>query len=134
MSFPAAPFSSCLQSLPALESFPVSQLFESGGHIIGTSALASVLPVNIQGLFPLGLTTVGWEIKTTVKKSAESGEEEAEGVSTNWSFKIKQKLCCLGQDVEGRSSSPVRGGDCLLDHKLHQPAHLQAVRGEMKNV
>ena len=83
MSFPAAPFSSCLQSLPALESFPVSQLFESGGQIIGTSALASVLPVNIQGLFPLGLTTVGWEIKTTVKKSAESGEEEAEGVSTN---------------------------------------------------
>ena len=56
MSFPAAPFSSCLQSLPALESFPVSQLFESSGQIIGASALASVLPMNIQGWYPLGLT------------------------------------------------------------------------------
>ena len=36
--------------------FPVSQLFASGGQIIGVSALASVLPVNIQGWFPLGLT------------------------------------------------------------------------------
>ena len=36
--------------------FPVSQLFASGGQIIGASALASVLPVNIQGWFPLGLT------------------------------------------------------------------------------
>lgn len=65
--------------------------------------------------------------KNHFKKSAESGEEEAEGVSTNWSFKIKQKLCCLGQDVEGRNSSPIRGGDCLC-------SQLQAVRGEMKNV
>ena len=38
--------------------FPVSQLFASGGQIIGASALASVLPVNIQGWFPLGWT--GW--------------------------------------------------------------------------
>ena len=48
--------------------------------------------------------------KNHFKKSAESGEEEAEGVSTNWSFKIKQKLCCLGQDVEGRNSSPIGVG------------------------
>ena len=45
------PFSSCLQSFPASGSFPMSQLFSSG---IGASAL--VLPMNIQGWFPLGLT------------------------------------------------------------------------------
>ena len=40
-------FSSCPQSFPALGSFPVSQLFESGGQSIGASASASVLPVGI---------------------------------------------------------------------------------------
>ena len=42
-------FSSCLLS------FPVSQLFASGGQSIGASASASVFPMNIQGWFPLGL-------------------------------------------------------------------------------
>ena len=49
-------FSCCLQSFSASGSFPVSQLFASGGQTIGASALASILPVNIQGWFPLGLT------------------------------------------------------------------------------
>ena len=48
------PFSSCLQSFPASESFPVSWLFASGGQSIEASA--SVLPMNIQGWCPLGLT------------------------------------------------------------------------------
>ena len=52
------PFSSHLQSLPASGSFPMSQYFASGGQSIGVSASASVLPVNIQNLFPIGLT--GW--------------------------------------------------------------------------
>ena len=52
------PFSSCLQSFPASGSFPVSQLFTSGGHIIGVSASTSVLPMNTQDWFPLGWT--GW--------------------------------------------------------------------------
>ena len=47
------PFSSCLQSFPASRSFPMSQLFTSGDQSIGAS---SVLPMNIQGWFPLGLT------------------------------------------------------------------------------
>ena len=47
---------SCPQSFPASESFPVSQLFTSHGQSIGASALASVLPMNIQDWFPLGLT------------------------------------------------------------------------------
>ena len=50
------PFSSCPQSFLASGSFPVNRLFASGGQRIGASASASVLPMNIQGWFPLGLT------------------------------------------------------------------------------
>ena len=50
------PFFSCLQSFPASGSFPVSWLFALGGQTIGVSASTSVLPGNIQGWFPLGLT------------------------------------------------------------------------------
>ena len=49
-------FSSSLQYFPSSGSFPVSPLFASGGWSIGASASASVLPMNIQGWFPLGLT------------------------------------------------------------------------------
>ena len=50
------PFSSCSQSFPASGSFWMSWLFISGGQCLGTSASASVLPMNSQGWFPLGLT------------------------------------------------------------------------------
>ena len=50
------PFSSCPQSFPASGSFPMSRFFASGGQSIGASALTSVLSINIQGWFPLGLT------------------------------------------------------------------------------
>ena len=46
----------CLQSFPAPGSFPMSQLFASGGQNIGASDSASVLLMNIQDCFPLGLT------------------------------------------------------------------------------
>ena len=49
------PFSSCPHFFPASESFPMGWLFASGCQSIGASASASVLPVNIQGWFPLGL-------------------------------------------------------------------------------
>ena len=52
------PFSSCPQSLPASESFPMSQLLAWGGQSIGVSSLASVLPMNTQDWSPLGWT--GW--------------------------------------------------------------------------
>jgi len=55
-SHPVIFFSSCLQSLTASGSFPVSQFFASGGQSIGASASASVLPMNIQDWFPLELT------------------------------------------------------------------------------
>ena len=51
-----APFSSCLQSFPASGSFPVNWLLASRGQSIGASASTSVLPMNIQGGFPLALT------------------------------------------------------------------------------
>ena len=50
------PFSSCLQSLPASETFPMSQLFTWGGQSTGVSALASVLPKNTQDWSPLDWT------------------------------------------------------------------------------
>ena len=70
------PFSSCLQSFPASESFPMSQFLASGGQSIGVSASASVLLVNIRDWFPLGLTGLTSQFKglsrvfssTTVQK------------------------------------------------------------------
>ena len=56
ISSSVAPFSSCPQSFLASGSFPMSQLFASDGQSTEASASASVLPMNIQGWFPLGLT------------------------------------------------------------------------------
>ena len=58
ISSSVVPFSFCLQSCPASGSFPVSPFFTSAGQCIGVSASASLLPMNIQNWFPLGLT--GW--------------------------------------------------------------------------
>ena len=58
ISSSVVPFSSCPQSLPASESFPMSQLFTWGGQSIGVSALPSFLPTNTQGWSPLEWT--GW--------------------------------------------------------------------------
>ena len=57
-SHPVIPFSSCPQSLPASEAFPMSQLFAWGGQSTGASALASFLPRNNQDLSPL--EWIGW--------------------------------------------------------------------------
>ena len=56
ISSSVVPFSSCLQSFPASGSFPMNWFFTSGGQSIGASASTSVLPINIQDWFPLGLT------------------------------------------------------------------------------
>ena len=77
ISFSVIPFSSCLQSFPASESFQMSQLFTSGGQSIGVSASTSVLPMNTQDWSPLGWTGwISWQSKglsrvfsnTTVQK------------------------------------------------------------------
>ena len=76
-SFSVVPFSSWLQSFPALGSFLMSQLFTPGGQSIGVSASASILPMNIQDWFPLEWTGwISWQSKglprvfsnTTVQK------------------------------------------------------------------
>ena len=54
ISFSVVSFSSCLQSFPASESFPISQFFALGGQSIGVSVSASVFPMNIQDWLPLG--------------------------------------------------------------------------------
>ena len=58
ISSSVVPFSSCLQSFRASESFPVSQFFPSGDQSVGVSASASVLQMNTQDWSPLGWT--GW--------------------------------------------------------------------------
>ena len=58
ISSSVVPFSSRLQSFPASGSFPMSQLFASGGQSIRVSVSTSVLPMNIQDCFPLGW--IGW--------------------------------------------------------------------------
>ena len=55
ISSSVVPFTFCLQSFPAPGSFPMSQFFPPGGQSIGASATASVLPMNIQDWFPLGI-------------------------------------------------------------------------------
>ena len=58
ISSSVVPFLSCLQSFTTSGSFPMSQLFASGGQNIGVSASTSVLPMNTQNWSPLGWT--GW--------------------------------------------------------------------------
>ena len=58
ISSPVVPFSSCPQSFPASGSFPMNQLFTSGGQSTGVSASTSVLPMNTQDWSPLVWT--GW--------------------------------------------------------------------------
>ena len=58
ISSSVTPFSSCLRSFPESGSFQMNQFFTSGGRSIGASASASVLPMNIQGWSPLGLTVL----------------------------------------------------------------------------
>ena len=58
ISSSVVPFSSYLQPFSASGSFPMSQFFAAGGQSIGVSASASVLPMNVQVWFPLGLTSL----------------------------------------------------------------------------
>ena len=75
------PFSSCLQSFPASGSFPMCQFYSSGEQSIGISASASVLTMNIQDWFPLGLTGLILQSK---------------GLSGVFSNTTDQKHQCLG--------------------------------------
>ena len=112
------PFSSCLQSFPASKSFLMSQLFASGGHSIGASV--SVLPMNIQGWLPLGLTgLISLQFKacsrvfsnTTVQKYQFFGAQldHKEGwvlkIWCFWTVVLKKILEYLGQQGDQTSRS-----------------------------
>ena len=99
------PFSSCLQSFPSSRSFPVSQLFTSGGQSIGPSVSASVLSVNIQGQLPLGLTGL---ISLQSKRSHESSPAlQLESIS----FSALRLLC-------GPTLTSIH--DCWKNHSFDQ--------------
>ena len=87
------PFSSCPQSLPASESFPVSQLFAWGGQSIGVSALASVLPKNTQDWSPLEWT--GWIFL------------QSKGLSRVFSNTTVQKHQFFGTQLSSQSNSHI---------------------------
>ena len=87
------PFSSHLQSFPASGSFQMSQFFTSGGQGIGVSALASVLPMNIQDWFPLGWT--GWI------------SLQSKGLSRVFSTTTVQKHQFFGTQLSSQSNSHI---------------------------
>ena len=87
------PFSSCPQSLPASESFPMSQLFTWGGQSIGVSALASLLPKNTQDWFPLEWT--GWM------------SLQSKGLSRVFSNTTVQKHQFFGAQLSSQSNSHI---------------------------
>ena len=93
ISFSVIPFSSYLQSLPASESFPMSQLFTWIGQSIRVSSLASVLPKNTQDWSPLGWT--GWI------------SLQSKGLSRVFSNATVQKHRFLGTQLSSQSNSHI---------------------------
>ena len=93
ISYCVIPFFSCLQSFPASGSFAVSQLFTLGGQSIGVSASASLLPMNSQGWFPLGLT--GWI------------SLQSRGLSGVFSSTTVQKHQSFGAQLSSQSNSQI---------------------------
>ena len=88
----AALFSFYLQFFPASGSFPMSRLFASGGQSTGASALASVLLVNIQGRFSLGLGLPwGSKVKASACKGTDWFDLAVQG--TPWTLLQHYKLC-----------------------------------------
>jgi len=87
------PFSSCSQSLPASESFPMSQLFAWGGQSTGVSASASFLPMNTQDWSPLEWT--GWI------------SLQSRGLSRVFSNTTVQKHQCFGAQLSSQSNSHI---------------------------
>ena len=87
------PFSSRLQSFSASGSFPMNRFFTSGSRTIGVPALASVLPMNIQGWFPLEWT--GWI------------SLQSKGLSRVFANTTVQKHQFFGAQLSSQSSSHI---------------------------
>ena len=93
ISSSAVPFSSCPQSLPDSESFPMSQLFGRGGQSIRLSASQEVLPMNTQDWSPLGWT--GWI------------SLQSKGLSRVFSNTTVQKHQFFGAQLSSQSNSHI---------------------------
>ena len=93
ISSSAVPFSSCPQSLPASESFPMSQLYTWGGQSTGVSALASFLPKNTQDWSPLEWN--GWI------------SLQSKGLSRVFSNTTVQKQQFFGAHLSSQSNSHI---------------------------
>ena len=93
------PFSSCPQSLPASESFPMSQLFAWAGQSIGVSALASILPMNTQDWSPSEWT--GWI------------SLQSKGLSRVFSNTTLQKHQFFGTQLSSQSNSYMTSGKTI---------------------
>ena len=93
MSSSVIPFSSCPKSLPASESFPMSQLFASGGQSTGVSALASFLPKKSQGWPPSEWT--GWI------------SLQSKGLSRVFPNTTVEKHQCFGTQLSSQSNSRI---------------------------
>ena len=102
ISSSVVPFSSCPQSLPASESFPMSQLFAWGGQSIGVSALASVLPKNTQDWSPLEWT--GWIFL------------QSKGLSRVFSNTTVQKHQLFGAQLSSQSNRHIHTWPLCLLH------------------
>ena len=109
ISSSAIPFSPCLQSFPASGSFPVSWLFSSGDQCIGASE--SVLQINIQGLFPLGLTSLIFLLSKELFKhllqhhsSKASQTEREKSPVIQLSPALSQPACWMKCDFSCRAS------------------------------
>ena len=102
ISSSVGPFSSCPQSLPASESFPMSQLFAWGGQSTRVSALASFFPKKSQGWSPLEWT--GWI------------SLQSKGLSRVFSNTTVQKHQFFGTQPSSQSNSHIH--TWALEHTL----------------
>ena len=94
-------FSSCLQSFPASASFPVSQFFSSSGRSIGASTSASVLPMNIQDWFPLGLLACLLAVQGTLKSLLQHHSSKASILwcSAFFMFQLSPPYITIGKAI-----------------------------------
>ena len=90
ISFSVVPSSSCLQYFSASGSFPMNRLLASGGQSTGGSISASVLPMNILGWFPLGLTDL-----LAVQGTLKSLTTSFQSISESWLYLCEVAWLCL---------------------------------------
>ena len=122
ISSSVVPFSSCPQSLPASESFPVSQLFAWGGQSTGVSALASFLPKKSQGSSPSEWT--GW-IQGTLKSLLQHHSSKASilGRSAFFTVQLSHPYMTTGKTIAlTRWTSFLLRSKCLLISWLQSPS------------